>query len=436
MKTTAAKTPRRAVGMLLGLALFGPALVVLGGSASAAPAFQLPFPCGQKWRLNHWGHAPAIDMVKEPQSQTNGATLVAPAAGTVNQSFFHSNAGNTIQINHGGGHFTTYLHLQSRAVGQGARVSQGTVIGRVGATGPTSNGTPHLHYEQGFDADGNGSATWGYAGSERVTATFNGISYGGSGREWRNVESKNTCAGPSGVASVYGVMGDGRLTYTAIDAGTGRRTFGAVVSAATLGLTPRALATLDFNTLLVTDTDGRLYRVDVRTNNDSLSFDPPVELGGGWTHDLLAYDGSGHLYGIAGDNDALLRYNIGATKPTAADITGRTEIGRGFSQKTLTTTGPDWILGNHADGRLISYKINGVGQWQRYDLRPSTWQVFDQLTSPGGGVYLAHKPDSSLARYVDANPYDGNGSDISSATTLDTRGWGQILLSAQPGTVN
>ncbi|MFF0312827.1 hypothetical protein ACFYSC_35850, partial [Streptosporangium sp. NPDC004379] len=32
-------------------------------AALAAPNLQLPFPCGQKWRLDTWAHAPALDMV-------------------------------------------------------------------------------------------------------------------------------------------------------------------------------------------------------------------------------------------------------------------------------------------------------------------------------------------------------------------------------------
>ncbi|MET9251061.1 VCBS repeat domain-containing M23 family metallopeptidase [Nonomuraea sp. NPDC003709] len=176
-------------------------LVAISAPAAAAPNYQLPFPCGQKWRLNTWDstHAPAVDMVREPQSGTEGSLLVAPASGTVNQSYYHSNAGNMIQINHGGGHFTTYIHLQSRAVSVGDRVTQGQTIGRVGHTGPTSNGTPHLHYEQGYDADGDGSVSWGFEGAERVTARFDGKAYGPApGGEWRNVESRNGCSNTSG----------------------------------------------------------------------------------------------------------------------------------------------------------------------------------------------------------------------------------------------
>lgn len=179
------------------------AIVVAGGlvtalsspanAAGPRPAFQLPFTCGQTWRLDTWGHAPALDMVREPnQVGTEGALLIAPAAGTVNQSYYHSNAGNMIQINHGGQWFTTYIHLQSRAVSVGARVSRGTTIGRVGRTGPTSNNHPHLHMEQAIDANNNGSATWGAAGTERVAAVFNGVNYGTTnGRTWRNVRSNN-----------------------------------------------------------------------------------------------------------------------------------------------------------------------------------------------------------------------------------------------------
>jgi hypothetical protein len=150
-------------------------------------------------------------MVREPnQSGTEGAALLAPAAGTVNQSFYHDNAGNVIQVDHGGGHFTTYLHLQSRSVDVGDGVTQGQLIGRVGKTGPTSNGHPHLHYEQGFDSNGNGSVTWGFDGAERVAASFGGTTYTGSGRTWRNVTSRNCGGSPSGPALAYD-QGDGTM---------------------------------------------------------------------------------------------------------------------------------------------------------------------------------------------------------------------------------
>ncbi|MET9230113.1 peptidoglycan DD-metalloendopeptidase family protein [Lentzea sp. NPDC003310] len=199
--------------------------VSVAAPAQAAPAFQLPFACGQQWRLDTWGHSPALDMVREPnQVGTEGAAVHAPAAGTVNQSYYHSNAGNMIQINHGNGHFTTYLHLQVRLVEAGTHVAQGQLIGRVGRTGPTSNNHPHLHYEQGFDSNGNGVVTWGAAGTERVAAKFNGVTYTGSGSTWRNVTSRNCGGGAwdcqAGYSCYYdGTDGQNKL-FTAARCGT------------------------------------------------------------------------------------------------------------------------------------------------------------------------------------------------------------------------
>ncbi|MFF0313013.1 hypothetical protein ACFYSC_36810 [Streptosporangium sp. NPDC004379] len=241
-------------------------------------------------------------------------------------------------------------------------------------------------------------------------------------------------SGPKGTASVYGVLPDGRLTYSAIDAATGQRTK-TVVSTATLGFTPKAMATLNFNTILITEDgpDGKLYRIDVITNKDSLAFNPPLYLGGGWTHDLLAYDGNTHLFGIAGG--VLRRYIVNTAKPAITNISAGSTVGSGFTLKTLTTTASNWLLGTTATGLLISYRIDGT-PYTRHQLRDSTWQVFDHLISPGGGVYYGHRPEGSLHRYLDTDPHDDNGDDITAQGTVDTSGWTQTLLSAQPATVN
>jgi Peptidase family M23 len=175
------------------LSVVAAAMLVGPPQALAEPGFQLPFPCNQSWRLDTWGHAPALDMVKEPnQRGTEGAPLVASADGVVKQSFFHRNAGNMIQIDHGGRWFTTHLHLQSRAVEVGNHVRRGQVIGKVGKTGPTANGHPHLHYEQAYDANGDGKASWGAANTERVRPVFNGVQYGQRNNQTsRNVTSRN-----------------------------------------------------------------------------------------------------------------------------------------------------------------------------------------------------------------------------------------------------
>jgi LPXTG-motif cell wall-anchored protein len=197
------RRPRSAViaahaGMAGLAAVAGLSLAAGTATAQERPDFQLPFECGQEWRLDTWGHAPALDMVREPdQHGTEGALLIAPADGTVNKSFRHDNAGEVIQIDHGGGWFTTYLHLQSRSVGVGDEVGQGDEIGRVGRTGPTSNDHPHLHFELGVDEDGDGEASWGFEGAERVRPWFDGVEYGQSDNDtWRNVASGN-CGEPT-----------------------------------------------------------------------------------------------------------------------------------------------------------------------------------------------------------------------------------------------
>ncbi|WP_344397089.1 VCBS repeat domain-containing M23 family metallopeptidase [Actinomadura alba] len=224
-------------------------------------------------------------MVKEPdQVGTEGALLVAPAAGRVNQSFYHSNAGNMIQIDHGGGWFTTYIHLQSRAVGVGANVAQGATIGRVGKTGPTSNGHPHLHMEQAIDADNNGSATWGAEGTERVAAVFNGVNYGTTdGMTWRNVTSNNGCAPPppadDGSVQFADVDGDGLAELVQV------RSNGDVVAYRNLGWDAARVYDSGQNKLVATgftralevkfedlDGDGLAELVQVRSNGDVVAY--------------------------------------------------------------------------------------------------------------------------------------------------------------------
>ena len=76
-----------------------------------------------------------------------GTPVVAVADGTVSfRGWDRGGGGNTLKIKHARGMETGYLHLQRFASGivAGKRVSQGEVIGYVGATG-TATG-PHLDY--------------------------------------------------------------------------------------------------------------------------------------------------------------------------------------------------------------------------------------------------------------------------------------------------
>jgi murein DD-endopeptidase MepM/ murein hydrolase activator NlpD len=71
---------------------------------------------------------------------------VAVAAGTVVSAARAGGGGNMVRIRHASGFESYYLHLSAfaRGIRSGAHVSQGQLIGRVGATG-TATG-PHLDY--------------------------------------------------------------------------------------------------------------------------------------------------------------------------------------------------------------------------------------------------------------------------------------------------
>ncbi len=73
-----------------------------------------------------------------------GAPVVAVAAGTVVFAAYNGGSGRMVRLRHANGFESQYLHLSSIAVRAGARVDQGALVGRVGATGLATG--PHLHY--------------------------------------------------------------------------------------------------------------------------------------------------------------------------------------------------------------------------------------------------------------------------------------------------
>lgn len=76
----------------------------------------------------------------------HGAPVIAVAHGTVTGAGWRGGGGRTVSIRHANGYESYYLHLSSIAPGvkRGARIAQGQVIGRVGATGVATG--PHLDY--------------------------------------------------------------------------------------------------------------------------------------------------------------------------------------------------------------------------------------------------------------------------------------------------
>jgi murein DD-endopeptidase MepM/ murein hydrolase activator NlpD len=91
--------------------------------------------------LGTWRSHPAIDYVAPV-----GAPVIAVASGVVVRAGYAGGAGNMVTLRHSNGYESSYLHLSSiaRGVRRGAHVSQGEMIGRVGATGLATG--PHLDY--------------------------------------------------------------------------------------------------------------------------------------------------------------------------------------------------------------------------------------------------------------------------------------------------
>src|SRR5699024_6729813 len=168
--------------------------VVAGASpATAKPTFKAPFPCGQTWTYSHHSGEVrlALDFV-DTGGNTDGAPVLASAAGTVSHHWEAGGAGNYVVIDHGEGWQTYYFHLSAFSTADGAQVAQGQQIGVTGSTGASSG--PHQHYEQLYNGQGqtieiNGQSLAPYPGSyfEKSITSDNcgGDDGGGDGHPFR-----------------------------------------------------------------------------------------------------------------------------------------------------------------------------------------------------------------------------------------------------------
>ncbi len=76
-----------------------------------------------------------------------GTAIMAAGSGVIEEARFKGEFGNYIRIRHANGYKTAYAHMSRYApgIGEGARVTQGQVIGFIGSTGLSTG--PHLHFE-------------------------------------------------------------------------------------------------------------------------------------------------------------------------------------------------------------------------------------------------------------------------------------------------
>ena len=128
----------------------------IGGNGNARPLFPLigsaVTTSNFGWRLHpvlgNWIMHSGRDL-----AAPEGTPVVAVLAGKVVSSGPAGGYGLAIEIEHGGiQRRTLYGHLSELYVKEGARVSQGEVIGRVGSTGLSTG--PHLHFELRIPQDG------------------------------------------------------------------------------------------------------------------------------------------------------------------------------------------------------------------------------------------------------------------------------------------
>ncbi|WP_327728114.1 M23 family metallopeptidase [Streptomyces sp. NBC_00487] len=188
-RRTAVALAATALALSFGLEAGGTAMAApASATAAAKPKFQMPFKCNTHWQINTWGHNPAIDMVVKGNTGSSGKPVYPGYKGKVVQAYTNKGAGNVILISHGGGWYTAYYHLKDKPtkyVKVGQSVAAKKQIGRIGATGSNSGDWAHLHYEQRYLAKGTPTE------KHRKPVHFNGKSYTGKNKQWKDVVSKN-----------------------------------------------------------------------------------------------------------------------------------------------------------------------------------------------------------------------------------------------------
>ncbi len=188
-------------------------LCAWGVSATAAPNFKAPYPCGKTFSYFH--HSSEVRQALDFTAPA-GTPVLASAAGTAYRYYEAGGAGNYIVIDHGGGWKTYYFHLSAFSVNHGSQVSQGQQVGITGNTGNSFGA--HIHYEQLLNGVGQAIRINGrlltpypaYAGVANLSSD-NGCSGGGSTTPANTSYWVDTWANAPGYASATSTAQTGTL---------------------------------------------------------------------------------------------------------------------------------------------------------------------------------------------------------------------------------
>jgi GH25 family lysozyme M1 (1,4-beta-N-acetylmuramidase) len=125
---------------------------------------------GYPYHLSYDGHLGFDYRTTDQEPATGRINVLAAAPGVVH--WITGSLYNTIEIDHGNGYTTRYLHLYSRQSGlDGISVNRGQVIGVSGDTG--SPGSPHLHFEVRVNGVATDPYGWAGVGTDPYKAATN-----------------------------------------------------------------------------------------------------------------------------------------------------------------------------------------------------------------------------------------------------------------------
>lgn len=123
-----------------------------GNSANKPSASGLLWPANSHYITSNYGYRidPVGGIVSDFHLGTDiagntGDPVYAAQGGTVIRASWFDTYGNCIEVQHANGLVTRYAHLSAYHVSVGDTVTQGQVIGDIGATGNVTG--PHLHFE-------------------------------------------------------------------------------------------------------------------------------------------------------------------------------------------------------------------------------------------------------------------------------------------------